>query len=220
MAAREGMAGIAIVCNPPNMAPYGARVAGLHNSPITIAVPGNRRRPLILDMATSVAAGGKLSLAIDKGVSIPPDWALDKDGKPTTDPKLATILMPFGGSKGSGLAMLFECLTSLMMANPLLEPALYGKEGASRHRQNGVVAAINIGTFTDVEAYKAHVDALIEGLKALPRADGFREVLVPGEPEDRVHAEREKQGIPLPPGTVEKLRAMAQRFGVTLPSGL
>ena len=220
MAAREGMAGIAIVCNPPNMAPYGARAAGLHNSPITIAVPGNRRRPLILDMATSVAAGGKLSLAIDKGVSIPPDWALDKDGKPTTDPKLATILMPFGGSKGSGLAMLFECLTSLMMANPLLEPALYGKEGASRHRQNGGVAAINIGTFTDVEAYKAHVDALIEGLKALPKSDGFQEVLVPGEPEDRVHAEREKHGIPIPPGTVEKLRAMAQRFGVALPPGL
>jgi LDH2 family malate/lactate/ureidoglycolate dehydrogenase len=82
------------------------------------------------------------------------------------------------------------------------------------------VAAINIGTFTDVEAYKAHVDALIEGLKALPKADGFQEILVPGEPEDRVHADREKQGIPLPPGTVEKLRAMAQRFGVTLPPGL
>jgi ureidoglycolate dehydrogenase (NAD+) len=116
--------------------------------------------------------------------------------------------------------MMFECLTSLMVANPLLEPALHGKEGAMRHRQNGLVAAIHIATFTDVEAYQAHVDTLIDGLKALPKAEGFQDVLVPGEPEDRVHAERGMQGIPLPPGTVAKLRAMAQRFGVALPPGL
>ena len=89
MAARAGMAGIAIVCSPPNMAPAGAKAAGVHNSPISIAVPGDRLGPLVLDMATSVAAFGKLSLAIDKGVSIPDTWALDSEGNPTTDPKLA-----------------------------------------------------------------------------------------------------------------------------------
>ena len=127
MAAKEGMAGIATVCSPPNMAIFGARAAGLHNSPLTIAVPGNRREPIVLDMATSVAAGGKVQLARDKGVSIPDDWALDDDGNPTTDPNLGTILRPFGGPKGSGLALMFECLASLMVGNPLLEPALSGK---------------------------------------------------------------------------------------------
>ncbi len=217
MAAKEGMAGIAIVCNPPNMAPHGARAVGVHNSPIAICVPGNRQRPLMLDMATSVAARGKLDLAVDKGASIPLGWALDKDGKPCTDPNLAAILLPAGGYKGSGMALMFECLSSLMVGNPLLEPALQKKPGATIHRQNSVVAAINIGTFTDVEAYKGHVDAVVDGLKALPPAEGVMEVLVPGEPEDRVHEERSKHGIPLPDGTVRNLKKVAERFKVRMP---
>jgi LDH2 family malate/lactate/ureidoglycolate dehydrogenase len=107
MAVEAGMAGIAIVCSPPNMAPFGARAAGVHNSPISIAVPAGRHRPLCLDMATSVAAGGKLSLARDKGIPLPPGWALDGAGQPTTDAHQAKILLPFGGPKGSGLAMMF-----------------------------------------------------------------------------------------------------------------
>jgi LDH2 family malate/lactate/ureidoglycolate dehydrogenase len=220
MAAKEGMAGIVLVCNPPNMAPHGARAVGVHNSPIAIAVPGNRHRPLILDIATSIAARGKIDLAIDKGAPIPEGWALDKAGKPTTDPKLAAILMPAGGYKGSGLALMFECLSSLFVGNPLLIPALQGKPGAQNHRQNSVVAAVNIGTFTDVGSYAAHVDTLIDALKALPPVEGVKEVLVPGEPEDRVHAERLRDGIPLPEGTARNLRAVADRFGVKLPAGL
>jgi len=220
MAANEGMAGVAIVCSPPNMAPHGARAAGLHNSPIAITVPARRHRPLMLDMATSVVAGGKLRLAIDRGVSIPEGWALDRQGNPTTDPTLATILMPAGGPKGSGLALMFECLSSLMVGNPLLEPALKGEAHASRHRQNSIVAAIDIGAFTDLEDYRAHVDTLIDRLKALPRADGVEEIFVPGEPEDRVHEDRLRHGIPLPGGTVRNLRKVAERFHVPLPPGL
>ena len=171
-------------------------------------------------MATSVAAGGKLRLAIDKGVPLPPGWALDPDGSPTTDAQLAKILVPFGGPKGSGLAMMFECLTSLMVGNPLLEPALLGQEGAMRHRQNSVVAALDIGCFTDLAAYRAHVDGLVDGLKRLPRAPGVEEILVPGEPEDRCAEERLRSGIPLPAGTVRNLRAVAERFGIPLPSPL
>jgi LDH2 family malate/lactate/ureidoglycolate dehydrogenase len=220
MAAKEGMAGLTFVCNPPNMAPHGARAAGVHNSPIAIAVPGRRHRPLLLDMATSVAARGKLDLAIDKGISIPAGWALDQDGKPTTDPKRAAVLTPAGGSKGSGLALMFECLSSLFVGNPLLIPALQGKPGAMAHRQNSVVAAVNIGTFTDVGAYETHVDTLVDGIKALPPAEGVKEVMVPGEPEDRVYEERLRHGIPLPEGTIRNLRAVAERFGVTLPAGM
>ncbi len=217
MAAKEGMAGIAIVCNPPNMAPHGAKAVGVHNSPIAICVPAKRHRPLMLDMATSVAARGKLDLAVDKGASIPLGWALDKDGKPTTDPKVAAILLPAGGSKGSGLALMFECLSSLMVGNPLLEPALQKKPGAMIHHQNSIVAAIDIGTFTDAEAYKAHVDATLDGIKALPPAEGVTEVLIPGEPEDRVHEERSTRGIPLPEGTVRNLKQVAERFKVRVP---
>ena len=97
MAAKQDMAGIAIVCSRPNMAPVGARAAGVANNPIAISVPGRRHSPMVLDMATSVAAGGKISLAVDKGISIPEGWALDKDGNPTTDPRLGTIFLPVSG---------------------------------------------------------------------------------------------------------------------------
>jgi ureidoglycolate dehydrogenase (NAD+) len=218
MAAQAGMAGLAFVCSPPNMAPYGARAAGVHNSPIAFCVPGKNRRPLLLDMATSVAAGGKLRLAKDRGTSLPVGWALDKDGKPATDPDLAAVLLPFGGPKGSGLALMFECLSSLMVGDPLLEPALQRQPGAHTHRQHSVVAAINIGMFTDLEAYRHHVDAVVTGIKSLPLADGCSEILVPGELEDRVCDERVRNGIPLPAGTMRNLQGVAERFGIPLPT--
>jgi LDH2 family malate/lactate/ureidoglycolate dehydrogenase len=220
MAAQEGLAGIAVVCSPPNMAPYGARAAGVHNSPISIAVPGRRHPPLVLDMATSIAAGGKLRLAIDQDAAIPTGWALDKDGHPTTDPRVATILMPAGGPKGSGLAMMFECLTSLMVGNPLVVPALTAPDPNRPHAQNGLVAAIDISTFTDGDAYREQIDQLIDAIKALPRAEGAAEIFVPGEPEQRVHADRLRHGIPLPAGTVQNLRRVAEQLGVALPAGL
>ncbi|HSB71656.1 MAG TPA: Ldh family oxidoreductase [Candidatus Methylomirabilis sp.] len=220
MAAKEGMAGIAIVCNPPNMAPHGARAVGVHNSPIAICVPGKRRRPLMLDMATSVAARGKLDLAVDKGIPIPLGWALDKDGKPTTDPNVSAVLLPAGGAKGSGLAMMFECLTSLFVGNPLLTPVFQGKPNAQVHRQNSLVAAIDIAAFTDLDHYKENADAIVDGVKALPTAEGIDEVLVPGEVEDRVYEARAKSGIPLPEGTIRNLRKVAERFAVKLPAGL
>jgi len=221
MAVKQDMAGIAFVCTPPGMAPFGAKVAGVDNSPIAIAVPAKRHRPLILDMATSVAAAGKITLAIDTGISIPEGWALDKDGNPTTDPRQAVALLPFGGPKGSGLALMFECLSSVMIGNPLLEPVLLGKQKSEGHQiQNSVVAAIDISTFTDVEAYKEHIDNLIDGLKALPKAEGFSEIFVPGEPEGRNFDDRSQNGIPLPEGTVVKLRNAAERLDIKLPPGL
>jgi len=220
MAAKADMAGIAIACNPPNMAPYGAKAKGLHNSPISIAIPAKRHRPVLLDMATSVAAGGKLSLAIDKGIPIPEGWAIDKDGNPATDPRQATTLLPFGGPKGSGLAMMFECLTSIMANNPLVVPSLMDEPQSRRHTQNSVVAAINIGIFSDTEIYKNHVDTFIDCLKDLPKADGFDEIFVPGELEDRCYDERMKNGIPLPDGTIQNLKSISQKLDVALPDGL
>ncbi|MDP6778051.1 MAG: Ldh family oxidoreductase [Candidatus Latescibacteria bacterium] len=218
MAARENMAGIAIVCSPPNMAPHGAKAAGLHNSPIAIAVPSERHKPLVLDMATSIVAGGKLMVAADKGVPLGEGWALDASGNPTTDPGDAKVLVPCAGPKGSGLALMFQCLASLMAGNPLLVPVLRG--GDRSWAQNGIVAAIDVELFGDVETYKENVDTLVDELKALPREDGFDEILMPGEPEEQVLADRTRNGIPLPPGTVGKMRDAAGRSNVELPGAL
>ncbi len=217
---QQGMAGIASVASPPTMSYYGSRAKGLSPAPIAIAVPSKRHNPLLLDMATAVVAFGKIFLARDKGMPIPEGWALDKDGNPTIDPNKAAMMVPFGGPKGSGLSLMLECLSGVMADNPRLEPNLTGKEPNPPNLQNSFVAAIDISQFIDVESYKEHIDNLIDGLKALPKAQGFSEILMPGELEDRICEERKRDGIPLPRGTVQNLRNAAEKYGAELPTGL
>jgi ureidoglycolate dehydrogenase (NAD+) len=219
MAAEQDMAGLAIVCSPPNMAPFGARAPGLHNSPIAIAVPAANHKPLCLDMATSVAAGGKVSLCADKGIQMPVGWAIDKEGNPTTDPLQVGALLPFGGPKGSGLAMMFESLASVMAGNPLVSSRLHN-EPLHPGTQNSVLVAVDIDLFGDADAYKREIDRLIEGIKGLPKAYDCDEIFVPGEPEDRVYEQRKAEGIPLPVGTVANLRQVSIKMGVALPEEL
>lgn len=220
MAAESDMAGIAFVCSPPNMAPYGARAAGVHNSPLAIAVPAGEMDPPVMDWATSMAAFGKVSLAIDKGIPIPVGWALDGDGNPTTNPSQARIMLPFGGYKASSLALMFETLSSVLVGNALLTPYLVGGDKPSPGAQNSVVAAVDVATFTDVGAFKREIDRLMRGIKSLPPAEGFTEILTPGEIENRVKAERLANGIPLPEGTVANLREAAAKLGIAMPPAL
>ena len=214
--AAEGFLGITTVCSPPNMAPYGAKAAGLHNSPISIGIPATGH-PVILDMATSVAAGGKIYFAADKGIPIPEGWALDASGVGTTDPNKAKIWLPFEGPKGSGLAMMFECWSSLLANNALCAPQIFGrKKDGDSYRQNAMVCAVNVSAFMDPAEYRTQVDELVAGIKQLPPS-GNEEILVTGEREVTVAAEREQFGIPLPRGTVERMEPVARRFGVTPP---
>jgi ureidoglycolate dehydrogenase (NAD+) len=106
-----------------------------------------------------------------------------------------------------------------MVGNPLITAILLKKQGSSVV-QNSFVGAIDISHFGDIEEYKESVDQFAAAVKALPRLDGVEEIFVPGEPEERVYEDRFKNGVPLPPGSVEKLRAAADRFKVKLPPGL
>ncbi len=229
IAAEQGMAGLAYLGGNTTTAPFGARFPGIANSPIAISVPAKRHRPLLLDMALSQAAGAKLILAKEKGIPIPEGWALDKEGKPTTDPSKAAVLTPVGGAKGSGLSIMIECLTSVLVGFPKVEPVVTMKEPPfglgspagnpariRQHLQNSTVIAIDISQFTDLESYKEHIDNLIDGIKALPKAEGFTEIFVPGEPEWRTMDERLKNGIPMPEKTYQNLKKVAERFGLPL----
>ena len=231
MVAREDMAGMVIACGQPNMAPYGARVPGVGNCPLSICIPTKRHPFVLLDMATSLVALGKVLVARESGVPMPEGWALDKDGNPTTDPRQLAALLPVGGPKGSGMSLVFECLASVMAANALVQPVISGALGTAEgpmshvghmgtHNQNSTVLALNIAAFTDVAEYKARVDDLIDSVKALPKADGFDEIFMPGEIEERHCEERMVTGIPIPAGTVAPLKAIAKRLGVALPPQL
>ncbi len=229
MVARHDMAGMVTACGQPNTAPYGARVPGVGNCPLSICVPAARHPLLLLDMATSLVALGKVLVARESGQPMPEGWALDKDGHPTTDPRQLAALLPVGGPKGSGMSILFECLASVMAANALVQPVISGAAGHAEgpmshvghmgtHNQNSTVMALNIAAFTDIAEYKARVDDLIDSIKALPRADGFDEIFMPGEIEERRCTERLTGGIPVPAGSIAPLRAIAKRLSVPLPS--
>ena len=215
--AAEGMAGIAINTSRPNMAYPGARIAGLATSPIAISVPGSVHAPLMLDMATATQSMGKIQLARDTGATLGKGWAVDADGNPTTDPNKAVIPTALGGHKGGGLALLFECLTSLIVANPLIAPFLEGAPDGRKHMQNGLLIAIDISKFGDVGTYAREVDRLADAIKALPRAAGTDEILVPGERGDRVLEQRRANGIPLAEGTWKRLEDVATKLGVAMP---
>ena len=215
--AGEGMAGIAMNTSRPNMAYPGARSAGLATSPIAISVPGSAHAPLMLDMATATQSMGKIQLARDTGELLGEGWAIDADGNPTIDPKKAVIPTALGGHKGGGLALMFECLTSLMVANPLISPFLEDAPDGRRHMQNGLVIAIDISQFGDVGAYAREVDRLADAIKTLPRAASTDEILVPGERGDLVLKRRREDGIPLPDGTWNRLKEVAEKLDVAMP---
>ena len=213
-AARDGMAAVALAASWPNVAYHGARAAGVSTSPISIAVPGTE--PVVLDMATSVVSMGKLNQAKRTGEPIPEGWALDKDGKPTTDPQAAQIPLPMAGPKGSGLSLMIECITSLAAANPLLAESLEGTPEGRRHRQNGFVMAIDLAQFGDPGRFRREVDRLVKALKSLPVDPQAGEILMPGERGRRTFQSRSRDGIPIPRAVYDELQTLANRLGVAM----
>lgn len=216
-AARQEMIGLVFGSSKPNMAWHGARARGVATSPVAIAVPGMDRAPILLDMSTSTGSMGRIMLARDSGTALEPGVALTEDGEPTTDADAARFLTPLGGAKGAGLSLMFECLTGVLVGNPLIATAL-GPEGDWRHCQNGFALAIDIAAFTEPARYRGDIDTLVEALKGLPAATGNDEVRVPGERGDRVMTERGAQGIPLPAGTWSRLAQVADGLGVAMPA--
>jgi len=215
--AKAGMAGIALSGSWPNVVYHGSRASGVSTSPISIAVPGGE--PVVLDMATSIVSMGKLNQAKKAGKPIPEGWALDAQGRPTTDPQAAQTPLPMGGAKGSGLSFMVECLASLIAGNALLAESLEGTADGARHRQNGFVMAIDLAQFGDPASFRGEVDRLVKDLKSLPLADDTEEILMPGERGARTLKARSRDGIPLPPTVRDELFALAERLGVAmLPS--
>jgi LDH2 family malate/lactate/ureidoglycolate dehydrogenase len=215
-AAEAGMVGLAISASWPNMAYHGARAAGASTNPISIAVPGGANGPVVLDMGTGIVSIGKLMQARKTGQAIPAGWALDAQGNPTTDPATAQIPMPLGGAKGSGLSLMIELITSLIVANPLLAETLEGTAEGKRHRQNGAAIAIDIARFGDVAAFGREVERLAKSLKALPRDPDVAEILLPGERGNQIRTQRTRSGIPLPAPIVKELTTLAAKLGIAM----
>ena len=228
-AAADGMIGIACVNNPGiggGVAPFGGARARLSTNPMAFAWPtADPEAPFVLDMATSVAAGGKVTVARNKGAELPPNWILDREGRPSRDPAdLAAsepggprgALLPLGGTeghKGFGLAMVVEGLAGALSGAGSARPGIEGRGG------NGVfMMAIDPDPFAGGGAFRQTFSEIVEWVKEPPYRDGVDEVLTAGEPERRSQGERTVNGIPLDDATWRQVAEVAASVGVEPPA--
>jgi ureidoglycolate dehydrogenase (NAD+) len=199
------------------MAYPGTRVPAVSSNPIAFAVPRKNGAPYLLDFSTGVVANGKIIAAADRGEKIPVGWGLDKDGHDTTDPKAVETILPMGGAKGAGLSFMIECLTSLLLNESRIAPDLESWAIGDDPFLNGTVIAIDIAGFGDPDRFAAEAERLGKSIAGLARAEGVKQIMLPGERGDAVRAERESSGIPIPKGTWQRIAKAAQAAGVTPP---
>ena len=212
----KGMIGLAATSAPSIVVPWGGAKPVFGTNPFTIGFPVDRNRSIIVDMATSTVAAGKIAVYASKGEKIPEGWALDKDGKPTTDPKAFLnkgMLLPFGGYKGYGLSLSVEIFAGLLTGSPFSTNIIHGWA-----TQGGfIVQAIDINFFRPYSQYKKDILELIQIIKSSPTLEGFKEILLPGEPEYREYQNRMKEGIPVYQDSWENLTKVSQELSVPLP---
>lgn len=219
-ATQAGMVGIALSSSRPLMAYHGTRAATVGTAPLAIGVPRLGHDALVLDMAHAAITIGNLAQARLSGSRLAAGVALDAEGQATTDPMRAITPLPVGGPKGAGMALMIECLASLMAGAPLLTTAFDDPALRHEHLQNGVCIALDPELFLAPGIFAGEVDRLVEGVKHQPIATGFDEILMPGERGDRETARRQRDGIPLPAALWGELTALAKRLGVTPPAPL
>ncbi len=196
-----------------NMAPTGGRDKIIGNNPLAIAVPTNRPWPMVLDMATSVVAGGKLDVAAIRGQKIPPGWATDLDGNPTDDPVTARkgLLLPVGGPKGYGLAVMLDVLAGVLTG------ARFGG-GLGIPGSGQFFLAIQVDGFMPIAEFRDRMDQLIDQIHQSRRAPGSERIFVQGEIEYEMAQRRIREGIPLEEPTVDNLRRLASEAGAPSPT--
>jgi LDH2 family malate/lactate/ureidoglycolate dehydrogenase len=216
MAPTQDMIGIALTNTSPSIAPTGGAEKMLANNPWSIAVPAGKQFPVVLDMANSVVAKGKIRQAAKEGRSIPLEWAVDKNGQPTTDAKAALdgFLLPVGGYKGYGITLMMDLLTGVL-SNSCYGPRVKGVDSAE-----GIAGiahtfmAIDVAAFDNVAEFKARMDAYISEIKGSKKAAGVETIFMPGEIEFLKVQERRQKGIPIHNNVVKDLRKIAEENGV------
>lgn len=216
MAANEGLFGL-VMCNAhPVVAPFGG-AGPLHGTnPLAYAAPAASEPPIVLDIATSAAAHGQVAKALRRGQSIPAGWALDKEGRPTTDAAAAMqgVMLPFGGHKGYGIGILVDLLTGALSGTTVGKTVEQSNPDPDVGGQAFFFLAIDPSFFTERETFLERVDQLVRDAKSVPPAEGFSEVLLPGELEWREEQRRSKEGIPLQEGDWKALIENLGKAGI------
>ncbi|MEG0272933.1 MAG: Ldh family oxidoreductase [Hydrogenoanaerobacterium sp.] len=215
MAIDAGMVGISMTNVLPLIAAPGAKAPVVGNNPLSIGIPTYNEFPFLLDMSLSVVAGGKLHLAAAKGNKIPLDWAVDKNGRPTDDPKeaLAGFLLPMGGYKGLGLAYAVDILSGVITGGLFADKmrSMY-KQPTDPSLTGHMMIALNLSAFITPEQMKERMEYYHNYITGIPMADGAAPLCFPGEIEHNRELERAEIGIPVPLSTLETLARLKETY--------
>lgn len=216
--AAAGCVTLAAQNGPPFVPPFGGVTGIFSTNPMSYAIPAGDEPPLVLDMATTAVAGNRVLLAQKRGdAEIPPGWANDERGRPTTDPAAASVrhLQWFGGYKGYGIALLIEILAGVLTGASfgLVDREPGELTGFDRVTRGYLFVALDPSHYVPEEQFRADVDRLIHDIHASDPAEGVERVLVPGELEHHRRVERLTHGIPLAPALVEELDRLGRATG-------
>jgi LDH2 family malate/lactate/ureidoglycolate dehydrogenase len=229
MALEHDMIGIAMTNASPLVAPTHSKERMLGTNPMCYAFPAGRHRPVVVDLATSTAANGKLEIAQRAGKSIPKGWIMDKQGNDTTDPnalKDGGVLLPLGsgdanaGHKGFGLSAVVDIFSAVLSGanyGPWVPPFVSFLDPVKNQPGKGIghfVGAMRIDAFRPAADFKLHLDNWIDRFKLAEPIDTTIPVIIPGEPEFDAYAERSQIGIPLNDKVIEDLKSLGVKLNI------
>jgi len=209
------------VGNANHLPPWGGLDMLLSTNPIAAAIPAGDEQPIILDMATTVAAYGKVKTKALRGETMPVGWMIDRLGKPLTDPTRAEegMLLPLGGMeagyKGYGLAMIIGLLAGTLGGAAMGKDVIdFNHDDDSVTNTGQAIAAINVGAFIDIATFKSNVDTLVRDVRGSSRMPGVDRISVPGERSHETRLARAKNGIPIAPALARNLNQLADKLGI------
>jgi L-2-hydroxycarboxylate dehydrogenase (NAD+) len=210
------------VGNANHLPPWGGIEMLLSTNPIAIAVPALEEPDLVLDMATTVAAYGKVKLAAQRGEQMPEGWMIDRQGRPLTDPNRADdgFLLPIGAYKGAALSLMFGLLAgTLNGAANGRDVVDFNKDDKTPTNTGQAILALSIDRFAEPAAFKRQVDDFARQLKASALLPGFERIRLPGEDLAARRRDRLAHGIPVPPPLRRALDALAAELGIAALPG-
>lgn len=199
------------------LAPWGGKEKVLGCSPIACGAPAGKSPPFILDMAPSVVARGKVHKAFRRGEKIPVGWALDKEGKDTTDPAAALnggVMLPMGGPKGAGLAVMMDVFSGVLSGSAFAGGVTGPFDVSTEADVGHFLVVVKPDLFMGLEEYKERMDFLYQSVVFSEKAEGTERIYFPGEIEQISRKEREGKGIPMVQAEIDALNAEAENVGL------
>lgn len=220
MAAKEGCVAIFATNASPAMAPWGGKAKSIGTNPWSVAAPAGSRGVAVMDIANTAVARGKIYLAAERGVEIPNSWAADENGVPTTDAKEAIhgLILPMAGHKGYVISFMMDVLAGVLTGSHF-GSNVAGPYEANRPSGCGhLLITIDVKSTMPLPEFEQRMEALIEEVKAVPKAHGIEEIFFPGELEDRNTVQLKETGISLADTTWQSMIKLAAETGTALPA--